>query len=252
MREKPRANETIESVTPARRLEGKVAVVTGASRGIGLAIARTLAESGVQVVMVARGKQALEKAARRVGRGAIAAPADVSQPHDVESIFRRVARHPGRLDILINNAGVFTFKPFRATTLEDWRKNLDINLTALFLTTRSALPLLMKSGAPHIINILSTSSRHAFPKCSAYTAAKFGALGFTQVIHRELRSEGIRVTAILPGVTETRMLSEFDFAVNRNGILQPQDVADAVTSSLTAPSRATYEEILLMPSKGFV
>ena len=109
-----------------------------------------------------------------------------------------------RLDVLINNAGVFTFKPFARTTLEDWRRNIETNLTSIFLTTQAALPLLKRSQGD-VVNILSISSRVAFPNCSAYSAAKFGALGLTGVLRRELRAEGIRVTAVLPGMTQTRM-----------------------------------------------
>lgn len=103
---------------------------------------------------------------------------------------------------------------------------------------------------PHLVNILSVSSRDSFANCSAYTASKFGALGLTRVLALELRARGIRVTAILPGATNTRMISEFGFPVNRDEIIQPADVAEAVLGALLAPPRATVEEIVLTPSKG--
>ena len=102
----------------------------------------------------------------------------------------------------------------------------------------------------HVVNILSISALRAYPKCSAYTAAKFGALGLTRVLGEELRGEGIRVTAILPGATDTRMVDEFDFPVHRERLLQPEDVAAAVLASLIAPARARVEEIVLTPSSG--
>ena len=176
-------------------------------------------------------------------------PADVTKPGDVKRLIAAVKKRIRRLDVLINNAGVFTFKPFAKTTLEDWRRNIETNLTSIFLTTQAALPLLKRSQGD-VVNILSVSSRVAFPNCSAYSAAKFGALGLTGVLRRELRAEGIRVTAVLPGMTETRMKDELDFPVRGEDLLQPEDVAAAVLSALVQPRRATVEEILLMPSGG--
>jgi NADP-dependent 3-hydroxy acid dehydrogenase YdfG len=144
---------------------------------------------------------------------------------------------------------VFTYKPFARTTLAEWQKNIDTNLTALFLTTRAALPLL-SSCRGHVVNILSISSREAYPNCSAYSASKFGALGFTRVLREELRPLGIRVTAILPGSTNTRLKNEFDFSVRVRELIQPKDVAGAVLGALLQPRRTAVEEIVLMPSRG--
>ncbi len=232
------------------RLEGKVVLVTGASRGIGLAIARVLAREGAQLVVVARERKALARAAKRVSRGALPVRADVTSPRDVRRLFRVVRRRYGRLDILVNNAGVFTYKPFHRTTLADWRGNIETNLTSLFLTTRAALPLLVRSRAAHLVNILSIAGREAFSNCSAYCASKFGALGLTRVLAEELRSKKVRVTAILPGSTDTRMMNEFDFPVDRAGLIQPQDVAEAVLAALLEPLRTTIGEITITPTQG--
>lgn len=234
---------------PANQLAGRVVLVTGGSRGIGLAIARACVREGAQLVLTARDHKALKEAVRKVP-GSTSFVADVADESDVKHLLQSVERRFKRLDILVNNAGVFTYKPFKRTTLGDWEKNLRSNLTSLFLMTRAALPLLERSPAAHIVNILSVSSRTAFPKCSAYCASKFGALGFTRVLAAELRPSQIRVTAILPGSTSTRMSNEFDFPVDRAKLLQPEDVADAVLASLLAPPRATVDEILIMPSQG--
>jgi len=231
------------------QLDGKVVLLTGASRGIGLAIAKTLGEQGARLILVARNRGPLEQAAAQAPGALLALPTDVTKPGDVKRLFATVQKRVHRLDVLINNAGVFTFKPFARTTLDDWRQNLETNLTSLFLTTQAALPLLRRSHGD-VVNILSISSRVSFPNCSAYSASKFGALGLTEVLRKELRALGIRVIAILPGMTNTRMKKEFDAPVRAQDLLEPEDVAAAVRSALEQPRRATVEEIVLLPSGG--
>ena len=234
------------------KLEGKVIVVTGGSRGIGLAIAQRLGSEGARLVLVARHEAALREAGEEVPGGATVIKADITEVRQVERLFRTVERRMGQLDILINNAGVFTFKPFESTSLDEWRCNIETNLTALFLCTHAALPLLRRSRSAHLVNILSVSSVHAYANCSAYTASKFGALGLTRVLREELRPLKIRVTGILPGSTNTRLTNQFGFPVCRIDLIQPSDVAEAVLGALTQPPRTTMEEILLMPSQGSV
>jgi len=234
------------------KLDGKVILVTGGSRGIGLAIAQRLASEGAKLILAARKEAALRKAGAEIAGGATVIRADVTQPRQVERLFQAVARRMGRLDVLINNAGVFTFKPFASTSLDEWRCNIETNLTALFLCTHAALPLLRRSRSAHLVNILSVSSIHAYANCSAYTASKFGALGLTRVLREELRPLKIRVTGILPGSTNTRLTNQFGFPVCRIDLIQPSDVAEAVFHALTQPPRTTVEEVLLMPSQGSV
>jgi NAD(P)-dependent dehydrogenase (short-subunit alcohol dehydrogenase family) len=234
------------------KLGGKVVLVTGGSRGIGLAIAQRLGNEGARLVLVARKEAALRKAAEEVPGGALVVKADVTQATQVQRLFKVVGRELGRLDILINNAGVFTYKPFVSTSLDDWRRNMETNLTSLFLCTRGALPLLRRSRAAHLVNILSISSLQPFANCSAYTASKYGALGLTRVLREELRPLKIRVTGILPGSTNTRLTDQFGFPVCRIDLIQPADVAEAVYGVLVQPPRTTVEEILIMPSQGSV
>jgi len=227
-------------------------VVTGGSRGIGLAIAQVLGREGASLVLIGRDRQALRRAAAQVPGGALPLVADVTHPGQVRRVFSIIRRRYRHIDVLVNSAGVFTYKPFARTTLRDWRANIEGNLTSLFLTVRAALPLLERSPAAQVVNILSISSRQAFPNCSAYSASKFGALGLTQVLREELRARGIRVTAILPGSTDTRLVKAFDFPVDRSKLVQAQDVAQAVLGALLQPARATVEEIILLPSCGRV
>ena len=231
------------------QLEGKVVLVSGASRGIGLAIAQALGAEGARLILTARERRPVELAAARLATTVLAMAGDVTKPADVKRLFAAIRKRVGRLDVLINNAGVFTFRPFAKTTLTEWRRNLETNLTSIFLMTQAAFPLLARSHGD-VVNILSVSSRVAFANCSAYTASKFGARGLTDVLRTELRVQGIRVIAILPGMTNTRMKSELDFPVDRRDVLRSEDVAGAVLGALLQPRRATVEEVLVMPSGG--
>jgi 3-oxoacyl-[acyl-carrier protein] reductase len=233
------------------QLEGKVILVTGASRGIGLAIAQALGKEGGKLILVARDDHALNRATRQVLGAALALRADVTRPSDVKRLFATVQKRFHRLDILVNCAGVFTYKPFERTTLEDWQKNIETNLTSVFLTVKAALPLLARSQG-HVVNILSISSVRAFANCSAYSASKFGALGLTRVLREELRVHKIRVTGVIPGSTNTRMKKQFGFPVRGEDLIQPEDVAACVLGALRLPARATVEEIVVMPSCGRV
>ncbi len=236
-----------------RRLEGKVALVTGASRGIGCAIARALLDEGAHTFLVSRRREAVQKLAAAwsaAGGRAEALSADITREREVYRLIARVKKRSGRLDILINNAGVFSYKPFGKTTLEDWRSNIDTNLTGTFLCTRAALPLLKRKRGGHILNIISVAGREAYENCSAYCASKFGALGLSRVLAEELRPFGIRVTAILPGPVRTKMIQKFGVRVPKGRILEPEDVARTVVEALTQPQRASLEEIVLRPARG--
>ena len=236
-----------------RRLEGKVALLTGASRGIGCAIARALLDEGAHTFLVSRRREAVRKLAaawNAAGGRAEALSADVTREREVNRLIARVKKRSGRLDILIINAGVFTYKPFEKTTLEDWRSNIDTNLTGTFLCTRAALPLLKRKRGGHILNIISVAGREAYENCSAYCASKFGALGLSRVLAEELRPFGIRVTAILPGPVRTKMIQKLGLRVPKGRILEPEDVARTVVEALTQPQRASLEEIVLRPARG--
>ena len=236
------------------KLEGKVALVTGASRGIGCAIARALFDEGAHTYLVSRRRKVVQKLAAAWNKSGIRAEglsADITREREVNELIVRVKKRSGRLDILINNAGVLTYKPFRKTTFEDWQSNIGSNLTGIFLCTRASLPLMKRRRDAHIVNIISVAGIEAYENCSAYCASKFGALGLSRVLAEELRPLGIRVTAILPGPVRTKMIQKLPFTVEKDQILEPEDVARAVIEALTQRSRASLEEVVLRPTRGF-
>jgi len=240
-------SEKSSSARPAR-LSGKVALVTGASRGIGLAIAKALAAEGCAVVAAARKVSRLRAAFR--GQSSVAVQAcDVRDQRSVARLFAGVKRRFKRLDILINNAGIA--HPMRNVAdldLETWRDVLDTNLTGTFLCTRAALPLMGRGGV--IVNNLSVAARSVFVGESAYCASKHGALGFTDTLREELRERGIRVVALLPGPTTTDIWNQFWPEAPRDKMMSPQTVSAAVINILCLPESAAVDEIRLTPVAG--
>jgi NAD(P)-dependent dehydrogenase (short-subunit alcohol dehydrogenase family) len=189
-------------------LEDRVAVITGASRGLGKAVALALGAAGARVAMVARNLETLEVAAaevRRTGAEAVALRADVSDEGQVQELERAVMARCGRVDILVNNAGVNVRKPVEELTLEDWRRVIDTNLTSAFLVCRSFVPHMKGRGYGRILNMTSIMSHVSLPGRSAYSASKAGLLGFTKALALELAPEGITVVAISPGPFATEM-----------------------------------------------
>ena len=205
------------------RLDGKIAVITGASRGLGKAMALALGEAGASLAMVSRDAVALEQAVAEVrARGAEAEgfPADVSQEDQVSALRERVIARFGKVHILINNAGINIRKPVTEFTLEEWRRVLDTNLTGAFLMVRAFLPHMRGHGYGRIINVTSTLSHVGLPLRTAYASSKAGLLGFTRALALELAPEGITVVGISPGPFATdinRPLLE-DPAVSREFI----------------------------------
>jgi NAD(P)-dependent dehydrogenase (short-subunit alcohol dehydrogenase family) len=245
------------------RLLGKVAVVTGASRGIGFAIARTLAAEGANVVITGRDAKMLSGSARKIEAaiprtlaesqndlpGILAQACDVRDLKSVAALFELVKQRFGVIDLLVNNAGVTQpMLTVEETSLELWHDVIDTNLTGPFLCTRAALPL-MKAGAT-IVNNISAAAKQVVPKFAAYTAAKQGLLGFTLVLREELVPRGIRVVALMPGATDTSLWDTLWPDAPRERMMDADSVAQAVLYAALLPPNANLSEILLTPTGG--
>jgi len=238
------------------RLQNKVAVITGGSSGIGLAIARAFAQEACTLVITGRQDEKLAAAAKELsaipGAGKVVALlSDVRDAAAVNGTFDEVRERFGRIDILVNNAGI-SQRPMsvRETPIETWREMIDINLSGVFLCTRVALPLMARGGT--IVNNLSVAARQLFPNSSAYTAAKMGAYGLTLSLREELKPLGIRVTALMAGATSTDIWQQMMPDVSHAGMMSADSVALAVLYAVLLPPEANLSELLMDPTAGAV
>ncbi len=236
-------------------LKDQVAVVTGASKGIGKAIAVAFANAGAKVVLAARTHDVVEKAAadlREKGTDAIAVTTDVTDVDAVSNLIQSTIDTYEKLDILVNNAGNGIFGTVDDFDPADWDSVINSNLKGVFLCAKYALPHLLAHGGGQIINVLSVAAKVAFPASSAYCAAKAGALALTKVLAAEVRHQNVRVTAVLPGSVETPFWDEIPEHPDFEQMLKPEHVANAVLSVCQQPIGMVTEEIVVMPPLGIL
>lgn len=231
-------------------LQSKVALITGASRGIGLAIAQRVAAMGARVSLCARDAKRLESAVndcKSNGMDAIAVTADITRPADIDRLVQTTERQLGLVEILVNNAGIGHFGPIQDAQETNWDAVLDTNLKAVFLLSRAIVPGMIRMKAGHIINIASLAGKNVFPGGGIYCASKWGLLGLTGCMAEDLRVHGIRVSAICPGSVAT----DFGFPGSRDvkKMLQPDDVAHAVATLLTQAPQSFISEISMRPTQ---
>jgi NAD(P)-dependent dehydrogenase (short-subunit alcohol dehydrogenase family) len=235
-----------------RRLSGKVALVTGASRGIGLAIARALANEGCHLVLAGRTLSSLEKVARKLERHKIRVLAklcDVRDPHAVRALAASIKKQFPRVDILINNAGIaHPNLPVAELPYHVWKSVVDTNLTGTFLVTREILPLMRRGST--IVNNLSIAATRVFEGSAAYNASKHGALGLTNTLREELRAKAIRVIALLPGATDTDIWDTLWPKAPRKKMMSAEAIAEALMGALLLPDNSTVEELTILPTGG--
>lgn len=236
----------------ARLSSAKVVVITGGSRGIGLALAKAFSQAGYQVVITGRELKRLQAAAKQLKAGkreVVPLQCDVRDLNSIQELFRKIRQKHSQIDVLVNNAGVaHALAPVEKLSVETWREVIETNLTGMFLVTRAALPL-MQAGST-IVNNLSVAAVQPFPGMAAYNASKFGALGFTQALREDLRKRGIRVLALLPGATDTDIWSQFWPDAPREKMVLPETVAAAVLHAVSAAAEAAIEEIRIGPAAG--
>ncbi|MEU6065026.1 SDR family NAD(P)-dependent oxidoreductase [Streptomyces sp. NPDC047082] len=249
-----------------RRLEGTVALVTGASSGIGHATALELAHEGASVALVGRREDRLTDLAGEIsnaGGKALVVPADITTSQAAAEAVERTVEGLGRLDTLVNNAGLMLLGPTPGADLNDWQRMVDINLMGLLHTTHAAVPHLVKAAADgprqvaDIINISSLNGRNAYAMMAVYTATKFGVTGFSEALRQELAKQHVRVSVVEPGSVDTELRTHNSDVVQQllnAGLgdierLQSEDIADAVGYIVTRPRHVAVAELLVRPTE---
>lgn len=249
----------------AEKLNGTVALVTGASSGIGEAAAAELARRGATVAVVARRKDRLEALVERISADngkALALDADITIREQAVGVVERTVAEFGRLDTLVNSAGVMLNHPTLDQPLEEWELTIDLNLKALMVIAKTAIPHLLKAvesngrGLADLINVSSISGRTAFPEVAAYNASKFGVSGFTESLRQEFTERSLRVSVIEPGAVETELFGHLSqhtqdkYAPGFKTIekLQAEDVADLIGYMVSSPRRVCFPEVIIRPT----
>jgi len=241
-------------------LQGRIALVTGASSGIGEACALALARAGATVALVARRRDRLEQLVltlASIGADSLVLEADLAESGAATRVVGEAERAFGQLDILVNNAGVMYLEPIEAASEEHLRRMLEVNLLALMLGCQAALPGMRARRDGHIVNIASVAGRVANPSSAGYAASKFGVVAFSESLRREVVRDRVRVTVIEPGLVDTELRSHLTHAATIETIeafaasvrpLRSEDIANAVLYAVTQPPHVNVNEILIRPT----
>jgi len=238
------------SPKPVSNLQGKVALVTGAGRGIGKAVALALAQSGCRVILAARTRAQLEEVESEIrarGGEALAVSTDLTRDKEVERLID-AAQAWGGVDILINNAGWGKRAPVVKGSVDDWDRTLRLNLRAPMMLAKLLLPAMIAKSDGAVINIGSVSGKTGEANGAAYSASKFGLIGFTQSLYEEVREQGIKIAVILPGFVDTPLIPP-NRQLDRGKMIQADDIAQAVHYILTSPATCCPVEITIRPQR---
>lgn len=242
------------------RLDGKVAVVTGASSGIGEATAEALAAEGASVVVAARREDRLEDLVGRIqgnGGQVLSLTADVIEEQQAHDLIKQATDELGRVDILVNNAGVMQLSKVEKGLSDEWRRMFDVNVMGLLYVTDAAIEVMKEQGSGHIVNVSSLAGRKSGPFRGAYAGTKFAVNAISEALRQELLEDNIRITMVEPGAVETELADHITDEEAREGMsalmeierLQPEDIAAAVVYVVTQPERVSVNEILVRPTQ---
>ncbi|MFQ4137412.1 SDR family oxidoreductase [Nodosilinea sp. PGN35] len=235
-------------------LANKVAIVTGGARGLGAATCRCLAESGLKVVVADLRHELASELAQEIesstGQGqAIALDLDVTSPASAMALLDRVRDRYGRIDVLINNAGIDITESIEDLTTDQWQQVIGVNLSGPFYMSKAVFPEMRQNGGGHIINIVSTAAKRAWANASAYHASKWGLLGFSQALHVEGRPHNIKVTSLIAGGMRTPFLLDRFPDIDQTTLQDPANVAETIRYLLMQPKDTVISEMMVLPMK---
>jgi NADP-dependent 3-hydroxy acid dehydrogenase YdfG len=243
------------------RLDGKTAVVTGASSGIGEATVRALVAEGAAVVAGARRKERLEELGEevtQVGGKMVGVECDITDEKQAQDLVRRAVEEFGRIDVLVNNAGIMLLSKIERGLSDEWRRMFDVNVMGLLYATHAAIRYMKEQGSGHIVNISSVAGRRVRPTTGVYSGTKFAVNAISEALRQELLEDSVRVTVIEPGVVETELQSHItdeeaieslDAMRERLDALQAEDIANAIAYTVTQPERVSVSEVLIRPTQ---
>jgi NADP-dependent 3-hydroxy acid dehydrogenase YdfG len=242
------------------KLDGKVAVITGASSGIGEATAEALAEEGASVVVAARREERLSDLVERIngnGGKALSVECDVTDEEQAHDLIQRARDELGQVDILVNNAGVMQLSKIEKGLSDEWRRMFEVNVLGLLYVTDAAVQVMKEQGSGHLINISSVAGRKSGPLRGAYSGTKFAVNAISEALRVELLEDNIRVTMVEPGAVETELpdhitdeeAKEGVSALYQMDILQPEDIAAAIAYCAVQPERVSVNEVLIRPTQ---
>ncbi|ADJ15192.1 SDR family NAD(P)-dependent oxidoreductase [Halalkalicoccus jeotgali] len=242
-------------------LDGDVALVTGASSGIGAATARSLADEGAAVALAARREERLEELAEEIesaGGEALVVPTDATDESQVRGMVEETVEQLGGLDVLVNNAGVMLLEPIADADPDNWQQMLDLNVQGLMVASQAALGHMQEKGAGDIVNLSSVAGRKAYAGSGGYNASKFGVTAFSEALRQEVVDSDIRVTTIEPGAVDTELAEHIPDEDQKEQIegmmdemepLRPEDIARSIRFAVTQPSHVDINELLIRPTR---
>lgn len=231
-------------------MDKRISIISGASRGIGRAVATRLAKDGHFVILLARNREELEELEYQideVGGKALAIPTDIADEQEVNAAIAQVMKDFRRIDTIINNAGLGIFKPSEELTVGEWSTVMETNVKGTFLLSKAAIPHLKAAGSGHIVGIASDVSKRTFANGSLYCASKYAQDAFLMALRKEVRPHGVKVSVIYPGLVDTFFHGRPAGADHQAAYLTPLDIAQAVSYVVNAPAHVVIDELMIHP-----